>query len=100
MISMDCRRDFLIGQLPGGFRRIFTFKGLSQSDALMQLQSDMLGINVQRPLITEVAALGAAMVGKDIVIGSNYSDSFTLAFTQRADSNVQDASSTLRKGQI
>ena len=34
--------------------------GATQSDFLMQFQADILGIPVERPVITEMAALGAA----------------------------------------
>jgi len=36
--------------------------GASVSDVLLQFQSDILGVNVSRPKITETTALGCAML--------------------------------------
>jgi glycerol kinase len=48
--------------------------GATKSDFLMQFQADILGIPVERPKVTEMAALGAAYLAG---IGVGFWDSFT-----------------------
>jgi len=47
-----------------GGTRLSTFQvdgGMANSDPLMQMQADILGINVVRPSMLETSSLGAAM---------------------------------------
>ena len=48
--------------------------GATKSDFLMQFQADMLGIPVERPKVTEMAALGAAYLAG---LGVGYWDSIS-----------------------
>lgn len=41
---------------------------MSQNNLLMQMQADLLGIPVLRPSMLETTALGAAIVGKSILL--------------------------------
>ena len=51
IIKKDTRQDFKILRVDGG---------VSSNDALMQFQADILGIRVERPVVLETTALGAA----------------------------------------
>ena len=41
---------------------------MSQNDLLMQIQADILGIAVLRPSMLETTALGAAIIGKFLLM--------------------------------
>jgi glycerol kinase len=43
---------------------VFLSAGLSQSNLLLQIQSDLLGIPILRPAVLETTSLGAAFLGK------------------------------------
>lgn len=44
--------------------------GMSQSDLLIQLQADILGIPIKRPSMAETTALGAAIAGRLLKMSS------------------------------
>lgn len=65
--------------------------GLTSSDVIMQLQADILGVNISRPAMKEVTALGAAIMAglavqvwkdlKDVTIRHSLSEANTTRFT-------------------
>jgi glycerol kinase len=54
--------EVMSGAVPGGLRVLKVDGGASANDLLMQLQADQLGLAVERPVIAETTALGAAFL--------------------------------------
>lgn len=50
------------GKGPAGLKSLKVDGGMTNSDVTMQIQSDILGINIERPTMRESTALGAALL--------------------------------------
>jgi glycerol kinase len=54
--------EVMAGAVPGGLRVLKVDGGASANNLLMQLQADQLGLAVERPVVAETTALGAAFL--------------------------------------
>ncbi len=76
--------DAVAHDFPGGVRRMRVDGGAARSDRLMQLQSDVLGIPIERVTQSESTALGAAfLAGLAIGVWPNASALTSLAGVER-----------------
>jgi glycerol kinase len=54
--------EVMAGAVPGGLRVLKVDGGASENNLLMQLQAGQLGLTVERPVVAETTALGAAFL--------------------------------------